>query len=99
MVTGLMVIPGCNKRLTTGKTRRIIVAYTNKRKNKMSNTSTGGIGFSGLLTVLFIGLKLTGNIDWSWLWVLSPLWISFSILVLLWVLLTIAILIAEKIRK
>ena len=65
----------------------------------MSNTSTGGIGFSGLLTVLFIGLKLTGNIDWSWLWVLSPLWISFSILVLLWVLLTIAILIAEKIRK
>jgi uncharacterized protein (DUF983 family) len=45
-----------------------------------SNSSTsGGIGFPGLLTVLFIGLKLTGHITWSWLWVLSPLWISFII--------------------
>jgi len=33
----------------------------------------GGIGFSGLLTVLFIGLKLGGIIHWSWFWVLSPL--------------------------
>ena len=28
-----------------------------------------------LLTVLFIGLKLTGYIDWSWWWVLAPVWI------------------------
>ncbi|WP_299075864.1 hypothetical protein [uncultured Paraglaciecola sp.] len=28
-----------------------------------------------LLLVLFIGLKLTGFIDWSWWWVMSPLWI------------------------
>ena len=41
-----------------------------------NNTSSGGIGFPGLLTVLFIGLKLTGHISWSWWWVLSPLWIS-----------------------
>lgn len=41
-----------------------------------NSTSSGGIGFSGLLTVLFIGLKLTGHIDWTWWWVLSPLWIS-----------------------
>ena len=34
------------------------------------------IGFIGLLTLLFIGLKLIGYIAWSWLWVLSPLWIS-----------------------
>jgi hypothetical protein len=40
------------------------------------SSSSGGIGFSGLLTVLFIGLKLTGYISWSWWWVLSPLWIS-----------------------
>lgn len=32
-----------------------------------------------LLTVLFIGLKLTGYIDWSWWWVLSPLWIGFAL--------------------
>lgn len=31
--------------------------------------------FQILLTVLFVGLKLTGHIDWSWWWVLSPLWI------------------------
>lgn len=45
-----------------------------------SNTSSsGGIGFAGLLTVLFIGLKLTGYIDWSWWWVLSPLWIPLAV--------------------
>jgi hypothetical protein len=35
--------------------------------------------FLPLLTTLFIGLKLTGYIDWSWWWVLSPLWIPFAI--------------------
>lgn len=37
---------------------------------------SGGVGFVGLLTLLFIGLKLTGYITWSWWWVLSPIWIS-----------------------
>jgi hypothetical protein len=41
-----------------------------------SSSSSGGIGFTGMLTILFIGLKLTGQITWSWWWVLSPLWIS-----------------------
>ena len=35
-------------------------------------TSSSGIGFFGLLTVLFIGLKLTSIINWSWWWVLLP---------------------------
>lgn len=39
--------------------------------------SSSGIGFVGLLTLLFIGLKLTRYIDWSWWWVLSPVWIPF----------------------
>jgi len=34
------------------------------------------IGFPGLLTLIFITLKLTDYIDWSWIWVLSPIWIS-----------------------
>lgn len=34
---------------------------------------------TALLTVLFVGLKLTNYIDWSWWWVLSPLWISLAI--------------------
>ena len=42
-------------------------------------SSSGGIGFFGLLTILFVGLKLTGYITWSWLWVLSPLWIPFAV--------------------
>jgi membrane protein YdbS with pleckstrin-like domain len=42
-------------------------------------TASGGIGFGGLLTVLFVGLKLTGYIAWSWWWVLSPLWIPLAI--------------------
>lgn len=48
----------------------------------MSNKTTeasGGIGFTGMLTILFIGLKLAGYISWSWWWVLSPIWISFSL--------------------
>ena len=40
---------------------------------------SGGIGLVGLLTVLFIGLKLTNIIQWSWLWVLAPLWIPVAI--------------------
>lgn len=43
----------------------------------------GGIGFVGLLTILFIGLKLTGYITWSWIWVLSPIWISIVLVVLI----------------
>lgn len=46
------------------------------------NTS-GGIGFTGILTLIFITLKLLHKIDWSWWWVLSPIWIT-SILVFLW---------------
>ncbi len=42
-----------------------------------SNSKSGGIGFCGLLTLLFVGLKLTGYIDWSWWWVLSPVWGAF----------------------
>ena len=44
------------------------------------------IGFSGLLTLIFITLKLTNFIDWPWIWVLSPAWIPIAaILVLIFV--------------
>jgi hypothetical protein len=42
----------------------------------MSSSSSGRIGFTGALTILFIGLKLAKVITWSWLWVLSPIWID-----------------------
>lgn len=49
--------------------------------SESSSSSSGGIGFVGLLTIVFIALKLTNFIDWSWWWVLSPLWIAASIVV------------------
>ena len=55
-------------------------------------TQTGGGGglFLTMLTILFIGLKLTGHISWSWLWVLAPLWAPV-VLVLLGLFLFLAI--------
>ena len=44
-----------------------------------NNTTSGGIGFTGVLTIVFIVLKLLDVIKWSWWWVLSPIWISFGI--------------------
>ena len=40
-----------------------------------NNNTSGGIGFPGLLTIMFIALKLLKIITWSWWWVLSPIWI------------------------
>ena len=47
----------------------------------MSDTSgtSGGIGFCGMLAIVFIALKLAKVITWSWWWVLSPLWIPFAL--------------------
>jgi hypothetical protein len=58
-----------------------------------SNSSNGGIGFVFLLALLFIGLKLTGYITWSWWWVLSPLWIGFTIGILLLIIIGLIIII------
>lgn len=45
-------------------------------QNNKSSSSSGGIGFVGLLTIAFVVLKLLGKISWSWWWVISPIWIS-----------------------
>ena len=39
-----------------------------------NNSNGGGVGFFGLLTIVFIACKLTGFIDWPWWLVLSPIW-------------------------
>lgn len=51
----------------------------------MNNNSYGGIGFFDLLGVVFIVLKLMGVIEWSWLWVLSPIWIPIVVVIVLFV--------------
>lgn len=48
-----------------------------------NNSSSGGIGFFGLLTVVFIVLKLLKVINWSWFWVLSPTIISTVVCIVL----------------
>jgi len=58
-------------------------------------SSSGGLSFTGALTILFIGLKLCNVIQWSWWWVLSPIWISISIGLVILSMLAIVYLIAE----
>ena len=49
-----------------------------------SSNSPGCLGWLAiLLTVLFVGLKLTGYITWSWFWVLSPIWIDIALIILI----------------
>ena len=70
--------------------------------SKTTSSSSGGIGFFGLLAVVFITLKLCqiGEVaNWSWWWVLSPLWIPFAIVLALVVIagiIALVILLAER---
>lgn len=45
-----------------------------------SNSSSGGIGLCGVLFVVFLVLKLTGNITWSWWWVTAPIWMPWAVI-------------------
>ena len=65
----------------------------NANQIKVENTTakSGGVGFLGLLTIVFITLKLTGYIDWSWWWVFAPVWaplafVAFVIVCLVFIL-------------
>lgn len=60
------------------------------------NSSSSGIGICGVLTIVFIVLKLVGVINWSWLWVLCPLWIDILLTVIVLVIIAI---IDDKARK
>ena len=48
-----------------------------------SSPNGNGIGFFGLLTIVFITLKLTDHIDWSWWWVLAPMWMPFVLVIII----------------
>jgi hypothetical protein len=60
------------------------------------SSSSNGIGFGSLLFLLFLGLKLTNNIDWSWWWVTSPLWIPLGIMIVILGILGIISILANK---
>lgn len=63
---------------------------------KNNSTSSGGVGFTGLLTIVFIVLKLTGVIEWSWFWVLSPIWISFVIAIVILLIIFIFVVVLDR---
>lgn len=60
------------------------------------NSSSSGIGICGVLTIVFVVLKLVGVINWSWLWVLCPLWIDILLTIIVLVIIAI---IDNKARK
>lgn len=51
-----------------------------------NNGAVGGMTLGGTLTVIFVVLKLVGVINWSWLWVLCPMWLPTAVFVvaLIW---------------
>lgn len=64
-----------------------------------STDSSGGIGIVGVLTIVFVVLKLVGVIAWSWWWVLSPLWISAAFAVAVLILVGVGFLIVKAVRR
>ena len=67
-------------------------------RNINNSNSNSGIGFLGLLTVLFIGLKLTGYIGWSWWWVLAPIWGPVAVVTAFFIILLLGVLLSELIK-
>jgi len=60
---------------------------------------SGGIGFAGALFLVFLTLKLTGVITWSWWWITVPLWGGFLFAVVVMALIAIAVLITVAVSK
>jgi len=61
-----------------------------------NGTTSGGVGFAGLLAILFIALKLMGHITWSWWWVFSPLWIGIAVVIAIFLIVLICYMIAGR---
>jgi len=86
----LTTAPNCDRiHLSEGDRKEVT-----KMENK--NTTVKTVGFSGLLTIAFIVLKLCGVIAWSWLWVLSPLWIGFVLKLVVVLIVAVIALIADR---
>lgn len=82
--------PNCDKIRLSERDRKEVIKMENK------NTTVKTVGFSGLLTIAFIVLKLCGVIAWSWLWVLSPLWIAFLLKLVVVLIVMVIALIANR---
>lgn len=66
------------------------------------STASGGVGFFGLLGIVFIVLKLCKVIDWDWLWVLAPIWGPLALvafILFLWGLIAVCVYIARTMES
>ena len=54
-----------------------------KNNGETKVVRSGGVSLTSILGVVFIVLKLTGVISWSWVWVLAPFWIPLALVVLI----------------
>ena len=61
----------------------------------MVEINSGGMGLLGWLQILFIGLKLTGYITWSWIWVLSPIIASLVLIIFIMIIIFIYVAITD----
>lgn len=64
--------------------------------NNNNGVTYSGIGFTGLLGVAFVVLKLCGIINWSWWWVTIPIWGPIVIALLIVLIVTISLVVAGK---
>jgi hypothetical protein len=64
-----------------------------------TNSSSGGIGLGGILFVVFLTLKLTGFIDWSWWWITAPLWAPFLVAGILFIVFVAGVLVFKAMNE
>ena len=60
---------------------------------------SSGIGFAGLLTLLFVALKLTGHVSWPWFWIVSPLLIQMALGLVIVAVAALAVVVVEMLEK
>jgi len=70
-----------------------------KRRKMNDDSKSGGISLLTFLFLMFLFLKLTGHITWSWWWVTSPLWLPWGIVISLVTIIMLTGLIAKLIKK
>ena len=66
---------------------------------KNEQVTSGGLGLGSVLFIVFLVLKLTNVIDWSWWWVTAPLWIPIGLAVMIFIVTALVIIVKEIKRK
>lgn len=63
---------------------------------KTTETPRASFPILGILGLIFITLKLTGHITWSWWWVLAPFWIPFAVVIAVFAIAFLVVFIANR---